>query len=127
MIIQINSVHSSDSGLVVNFTSPIGSASAVWVGAIPKERESHDVEINFEEDFIWGKNIWGAAAAPSIKPLFDCGASITAELLHYDSDGCAAIKLGGLVTLIEVSGIPKDLPKSIKLEANLVKIYPTNI
>lgn len=127
MIIQINSIHNSDFGLVVNFTSPIGSASVIWVGPVPKERENHDVEINFEGDFIWGTNIWETSASPSIRPLPDYGASITAELLQYDSDGCAAIKLGGLVTLIEVSGMPKYLPKSINLETDLINIYPTNI
>lgn len=127
MIIQIDSISNSESGPVVNFTSPIGSASAIWIGPTPKERENHDIELNLEEDFIWGTNIWEASEPPSIRTLPDYGTSIIAELLQYDSDGCAAIKLGGLVTLIEVSGMPQNPPKLIKLEANLVKIFPTNI
>lgn len=123
--IHIDSTYYTHLGLVVNFKSTLGSASAAWTGPAPK-RSQYEVEINFDDHFIWGENMWSSSEAPSIKLLPNNGLSITAELLPYDNDGCAAIKLENSVILIDTSGMPKDPPKALRLEVAHISLYPVD-
>lgn len=126
MRIHIEKILRTNTGLAVEFISSLGTASVAWVGPEPKIKEFYEVEIDIDEQFKWGENIWESNERPHIASQNDI-VSISAELLQYDSDGCAAIKLEDSVILIELSELPQPSPKSIMLKSARVKFYPLNI
>lgn len=128
MRIQIEKISHFGSGLFVDFVSPLGGGTSVaWAGPEPKEKESYEIEMDIDDDFIWGESAWESDEAPHIISLNNNILSISAELLQYDHDGCAAISLDGSIILIDISGVPHPYPRSIKLESAHVKLYPINI
>ncbi|WP_181919732.1 hypothetical protein [Alkalilimnicola ehrlichii] len=57
MKIKIRKVNKNDDGVQVYFSTSYGSSFAQWVGELPKYGEVYDVELDVDDDLVWGVNI----------------------------------------------------------------------
>lgn len=90
--------------------------------------ESLDVELDLDDDFIWGENI--VLSDISENSIYSrSGSTILVALLEsINSDNTAVLRLGSSCILIDVKSLPADLEgKHVVLTASMVSMHPTNI
>lgn len=126
MKIKIDEVNSNSGNVSVAFSTDFGSAIAAWSADIPKVGEEYDVELEIDEEFVWGDNvdISGDHYSLSIKEriIFLC-----ASLISMAEDGVAIIDIGGTKAMIELTGCLMRPPIFITLNFERLSLYPTNL
>lgn len=126
MKVTVGKVKKHNGVIVVQFSTVIGSAFAIWEGAVPRVGESYDVELEINEQFVWGEN-----AVISDGPLFleVRGGSILlrACLMSIDEYGVGMIDIGGTKTMIELIGCALQPPIFLTLNFECLYFYPTNL
>ena len=96
MVITIASiVKSTHNKILVEYSTPYGKGLSVCKDSPPKANKKLDVEINIDDEFIWGENLIPSTKnAPSIS--FNLGFTyITGELIAIEDDGCGVLKNWG--------------------------------
>lgn len=127
MKIRVTDTFLKQNILHVSFHSPIGEATALWGDIAPKIGEIIDVEFEFEEIFSWSINVKPTAEKSSKIKMENSLIQITAELVQADEDGCAALKLGDSIILIELDGPLSQKTGFVELSATAIQLYPTHI
>lgn len=113
--------------LHVKFHSPFGDGTALWSDTAPKIGEIIDAEFDVEEIFSWNINMKPTSEKSSKIKMKDSLIQITAELVQADEDGCAALKLGDSIILIELDGPIPQKSGFVELSATAIQLYPTHI
>lgn len=127
MKIRVTDIFSKQNILHVSFHSAIGEATALWGDIAPKIGEIIDVEFDFEEVFSWNRNVKPTSEKSSTIKMEDSLIRITAELVHADEEGCAALKFGDSIILIELEGPISQKSGFVELSATAIQLYPTHI
>lgn len=127
MIVKITNMHSEDHGLQVSFQSLFGKGLAAWVGGPPQIGQEYDIEMTLDEAFCWGENIKPSANNIDLFYTVKGKTHLTAELISIDDDKCAAIRLNGLIILIELDSVPEEKPSHINLTTTQIHLYPTRL
>ncbi|UQS14285.1 hypothetical protein [Pseudomonas sp. HS6] len=125
-ISRIVKIHTENT--FVEFSTPYGKGLSSLFTLEARENCSYDIEINIDDDFYWGKNIFTSMSnAPSIRHEAE-ETYITAELTSITEDGCGSLKLGNSIILILIKNENKDLilPSLIEISAIQITLYPTN-
>ncbi|NNA59427.1 hypothetical protein [Pseudomonas koreensis] len=128
MNITISSIIKSTANeILVEYSTPYGKGFSVFIGSPPKENQIYDVEINIDDNFIWGENLTPSKKnIPSIS--FDiCHTYITAELIVTEEDGCGVLKMGESIILISLEQTKQRLPIFVDIIAKKTFLHPTNI
>lgn len=124
MEVIIDKVKLDGDVVFVAFSSACGKATASWVGQPPGAGEVHDVELDVDDHFVWGENIFLTdEAQPSIR-FEDNVLELVGLFISFD-DGCVVMDLGGSVILIDVLAVPNGLVGYIKCVVMDVTLYPT--
>lgn len=108
----------------VGFSCAVGNGRGQWSGPLPPLASEHEVELALEDGFQWDHNLH---ASPSSAPRMDWSADglrINAQLLQVDSDGGAALAIGGSIVLLSLQGASQDDPQWVELRARKVALYP---
>jgi hypothetical protein len=110
----------------VEFSSLFGNGIAFWHGTKPNIGDVLDVELELDEVFSWKENIdLSSDTTPKIT-VNDGIQIITGELIN-DTDGCAVLKIGDSVILVELDQpVPHELG-FVDVRATAIHLYPTNI
>lgn len=118
----------SDQGILhVRIHFPFGNGVALWSSPTPKIGEDLDVEFELNEVFFWRKNIIPSLKkTPQITFTNDTH-SIIGKLIQDKDDGCAALKLGDSIILIELDEPIKEECDFVELKVNFIHLYPTNV
>lgn len=87
----------------VAFDSPLGGASASWLGTVPVEGASYDVELEIPVVLTWGAEIAETTASESILAGEGC-VCLVGVLQSLSDDGVAAVQVGGDIVLVETVG-----------------------
>lgn len=113
-------------GANVEFSTSFGVGLSYFVGSDLEENQHHDVEINIDDDFVWGENIMPSnKTSPSIafreRKLY-----ITAQLISGEDEGCTALKIENSIIFIssDKSGPPFMF---VDIIAQKTSLHPTNI
>lgn len=127
MKILIEKITKNDDLIFVDFSSDIGSSSAVWAGEEPVQSSSYDVEIDIEDDLVWGVNIFTTSKSNCMVSSFDNKFCFVAKVMSYEGDGCLSVSLGNSIFLLEVDGVPADISGAIECKASEVRLFSTNL
>jgi len=114
---------------LVEFSTLYGEGLSSLFTLEARENRSYDVEINIDDDFYWGKNIFTSMSnTPSIRHEAEI-TYITAELISITEDGCGSLRLGNSIIFISLKNDNKDLifPSFVEISAIQITLYPTNI
>lgn len=113
MVITIAStVKSTHDKILVEYSTPYEKGLSAFKGSPPKANQKLDVEINIDDEFIWGENLIPSTKnAPSIS--FDLGFTyITGELIAIEDDGCGILRIGDAIILISIEQKKLSCPYS---------------
>lgn len=77
--------------------------------------------------FYWGKNIH--PSTKNIDHFYSVGDSmhLVAELISIDEDSCAAIRINGSITLIELDNVPDPKPSHVDLVTTVLYLHSTDV
>lgn len=125
MIMKIIILEINDS--LVSFHSELGEGYAKWSGEKPLLNHTYEVEVDIDDEFIWGQNITTTDAISSITRDDSYYIIAIAEVITYDEDGCLAVKLNESVILLEVEGVPNNVSGYVKFEAKDVTLFPVHL
>ena len=127
MKIRVTGIFSDQDILRVRFNSPFGNGVALWNDPTPEIGEDLDVEFELDEVFSWGKNIMPSFhKTPQITFANDTH-SIIGKLIQDGCDGCAALKLGDSIILVELDEPIKQELDLVELRVNTIHLCPTNV
>ncbi|WP_440972867.1 hypothetical protein [Pseudomonas koreensis] len=122
-----NIIKSTANEILVEYSTPYGKGFSEFIGSPPKENQIYDVEINIDDNFIWGENLTPSKKnTPSIS--FDiCHTYITTELIVIEEDGCGVLKMGESIILISLEQTKQRLPIFVDIIAKKTFLHPTSI
>jgi len=123
----VSIVKRTNNKILVEYSTPYGKGLSVFTGSPPTANQTLDVEINIDDEFIWGENLTPSSKnTPSIS--FDLGFTyITGELIVIEDDGCGVFKIGDAIILISLEQKKHTLPIYVDIIAKEISIHPTNI
>lgn len=113
-------------GVTIAFDSSLGSASARWVGELPDEGASCEVELEVPGVLTWGSEIADTLADESIFEekgrvcLVGCVRSLS-------DDGVAAIQVGHDIVLVEIAGAPREVSRKVVIRVPEIKLFDTGL
>lgn len=112
---------------LVSFRSESGEGYAKWSGEKPLLNHTYDVEVDIDDEFVWGQNITTTDATSTM--IMDDSNNIiaVAEVISYDEDGCLSVKINESVILLEVEGAPDNVGGYVKFDAKEVTLFPVNL
>jgi len=114
---------------LVEFSTLYGEGLSSLFTLEARGNRPYDVEINIDDEFYWGKNIFTSMSnTPSIRHEAEI-IYITAELISITEDGCGSLRLGKSIIFISLKNDNKDLifPSFVEISAIQITLYPTNI
>lgn len=127
MKIRVTGIFSDQDILRVRFNSPFGNGVALWSDPTPEIGEDLDVELELDEVFSWETNIMSSLEkTPQIIFTNDTH-FIIGELIQDGCDGCAALKLGDSIILVELDEPIKQELDLVELRVNAIHLCPTNV
>ncbi|MCI8508947.1 MAG: hypothetical protein HFJ06_10350 [Lachnospiraceae bacterium] len=113
----------------VVFISEFGIAVGIWKDHIPPQKKEYYVEIAIEEEFSFESIEVADKREPIIKEV-DNDIVLAGELEEYEEDGCATLRLGPSLILIDTV-YHKDflslVGKYICVKAHDIYIYDEHI
>jgi len=113
MVITIASiVKSTHDKILVEYSTPYEKGLSVFKGSPPKANQKLDVEINIDDELIWGENLT-ASKKNALSISFNLGFTyITGELVTIEDDGCGALRIGDAIILISIEQKKLSCPYS---------------
>jgi hypothetical protein len=126
MKVKIDEVNNVSGNISVAFSTDFGNAIAAWSADIPKVGEEYDVELEIDEEFVWGDNIDIAGDHYSLS-IKERVIFLSASLVSMAEDGVAIIDINGTKTMIELEGCLVQPPIFISLSFEKLTLYPTNL
>jgi hypothetical protein len=97
----MNIVIKSIDGYMIEFNSAIGRGIARWEGKTPSVNQEYSVEIDINDKFEWGSNIFPVKdTSPNIK-MNGSTLSFIAKVIAWESDGVLVASLENDIVLIE--------------------------
>lgn len=127
MKIKIKNIINNNNYVLVDFSSKYGCSVARWSGEIPRSGGVYDVELEIDDDFVWGVNIFETAKSRILIALEDGKFVIVGSVITLETDGCLSITVGDSVILLDVENAPADISGLVELHALDVTLYCTNL
>ena len=127
MKVMIDKVAHIAEEILVIFSADIGKAAGIWNGLPPKAGENHDVELEIEQNVVWGKSAQPASNDDCFIGVVDGLIKLTGNMVSVDAEGMMAFEMGGSVILIEIIGFAGSIPMVVDLYVERVDFFPTGI
>ncbi|MGE7955810.1 hypothetical protein ACQKQA_04270 [Pseudomonas sp. NPDC089530] len=111
----------------VEFSTFVGNGLAHWRARPTAKGQTHDVEVEIDDDFFWGKNIKSSAKASS--SIENCQGTIhvTAKLISSEDDGLAVVELDNSIVMLSTNKKVDPPPEYVDFTATHISLYPTNL
>lgn len=113
--------------VLVGFSTSVGSATAVWRAAPPKVSEQYDVELEVDDEFVWGENACSSLNNAHSIGVMDGVVTMTGTLISNDMEGGAVVDVGGSIVFIELIGCAETVPVFVDLKVKNINVFPTGI
>jgi hypothetical protein len=127
MKITINLVTFIDKEVFVEFSTSVGFATAAWRAAPPKVGEQYDVELEIEDECVWGGNAYSSLNSAHSIEVADGIVTMTGTLISNDMEGGAVVDVGGTIILIELIGCAEVDSVFVDLKVKNINVFPTGI
>lgn len=113
--------------VLVGFSTNVGSATAVWRAAPPKVGEQYDVELEVDDEFVWGENACFSLNNAHSIGVMDGVVTMTGTLISNDMEGGAVVDVGGSIIFIELIGCAETDSVFVDLKVKNVNVFPTGV
>lgn len=127
MKIKVERTSNDGNETLVDFSSNYGNSTSIWVGENPTPGRLYDVELEIDDDLVWGKNISTTTKGRTSIALEDGMFVVVGSVISLEEDGCLSIVVGDSVILLEVENAPEDISGLVECRALDVKVYSTNL
>jgi hypothetical protein len=126
MKVKIQTVRKTDNEVHVIFSTAIGTGAAIWKAAPPETGEEQEVELEINDEFVYGRNAKGARELYSLS-MEKNTINLNAQLVSIEEDGIAVIDIKGTKVMIDLIGCPSNPPAFIHLSFESLNLYPVNL
>jgi len=127
MKIKVEKMSCNDNVIRVDFSSDYGRSSALWVGEIPTLGTFYDVELDIDDDLVWGEGISTTKRDRAMIALEKGVFVVVGKVIKLEEDGCLSVSVGESVVLLDVANAPENISGLIECHALDVKVYSTNL
>lgn len=127
MRVKLDSVTVSDEKIIVDFSTTFGAATATWKAPLPIIGEEYDVELDIDDDFVWGENASYECNEHHLLKIEKNWFSISGILISSSIDGTAVINVAGSIVIIFLDGYIGAIPIHVTLKATELSITPTGV
>ncbi|MCY9877329.1 hypothetical protein OTK59_12255 [Vibrio natriegens] len=127
MKIKVEKTYCDSDAARVEFSSDYGRSAAIWVGEAPVTGCLYDVELDVDDDLVWGESISTTSRSTAAISLEEELFVVVGKVISLEEDGCVSISVGDSVILLDVENAPNGLSGLIECRASDVKLYPTNL
>jgi hypothetical protein len=110
----------------VSFTSPLGIATARWIGTVPDEGACHDVELEVPGVLTWGSEISETTAGASISEEMG-QVCLVGCIRSLSDDGVAAVQIGSDTVLVEMRGSHVAVPRKVVIRVSEIRLLDVNL
>lgn len=127
MQIHVSNIREVQAGAAtIIFDSPLGRAYGCWVGEVPDEGASYEVELEVPGVLTWGAEIAETMAGESI---FEEGGRVCLIgcVQSLGADGVAAIRLGNDIVLVEIAGVPSTVPRRVIVRVPQINLFDAGL
>lgn len=114
---------------LVEFTSDVGNADAIWRGHSPPELQDYDVELNIPGQLRWGAEAEIDAAAAAGISRVGAETRVVGRVVECDDIGVLSLELAGSLVMVELAdGPPSDVAgANVSLRIRRLELYPSSI
>jgi hypothetical protein len=113
--------------VLVEFSTSVGFATAVWRASPPKVGGQYDVELEFDDEFVWGENAYSSLNNAHSIEVADGIVTMTGTLISNDMEGGAVVDVGGSIILIELIGCAEIDLVLVDLKVKHINLFPTGV
>jgi hypothetical protein len=113
--------------VLVGFSTNVGSATAVWRAVPPKVGEQYDVELEVDDEFVWGANACFSLNNAHSIGVMDGIVTMAGTLISNDMEGGAVVDVGGSIIFIELIGCAETDSVFVDLKVKNVSVFPTGV
>jgi hypothetical protein len=113
--------------VLVGFSTSVGFATAVWRAAPPKVGDQYDVELEVNDEFVWGENACSSLNNAHSIEVADGIVTMTGTLISNDMEGGAVVDVGGSIILIDLIGRTENDSVLVDLKVKNINVFPTGI
>lgn len=112
---------------MVRFDTLYGGSHGRWVGPLPSVGERYDVELTIDETLVWGETAELVdETVPRIDREGEC-VLLQGVLDAVYSNGVAVLRLGSSIISFLASGTAPHPGSPIRLQAQRLSLYDTNM
>ncbi len=127
MKIKVERMDDDPNGVHIDFSSEYGTSTALWVGEKPTLGAIYDVELEIDDDLVWGESISTTTNNRTTIGLEEGMFIVVGSVINLEEDGCLSIAVGDSVILLDVVNVPGDVSGLVECRASSVKVYSTNL
>jgi hypothetical protein len=127
MKITIDLVTLAAKEVLVGFSTSVGFATAVWRAVPPKVGDQYDVELEVDDEFVWGENACSSLKNAHSIEVADGIVTMTGTLMSNDLEGGAVVDVGGSIILIDLIGCTEIDSVLVDLKVKNINVFPTGI
>jgi len=127
MEVILESVIIDKKQIIVYFSTNIGTATATWNAPPPITGEKYDVELDINDEFVWGENAHYEYSENHSFYIENGGYSISGTLISVGADDTAVLNIAGSIVMFSLVGYAGIIPAHITLKAKHLSIAPTGI
>lgn len=98
-----------------------------WIGTIPDVDKWYDVEIDVENDLVWGQNVILLESGDALIKVGSKGDIILQGQIEASEDGFITIEIGQSLLALEIARIPKPFLGFVQIQATGIRLYDTGI
>ncbi len=125
--IKVERMDGNPNGVHIDFSSEYGTSTALWVGEKPTLGAIYDVELEIDDDLVWGESISTTTNNRTTIGLEESMFIVVGSVINLEEDGCLSIAVGDSVILLDVVNVPGDVSGLVECRASSVKVYSTNL
>ncbi|HEX8600847.1 MAG TPA: hypothetical protein VF952_20295 [Chloroflexia bacterium] len=123
----ISSGHKLSEGTEVTFNTEYGVGKGLWVGEVPNFRSTRDVELDVQEELIWGDTIV-EVPSPEFAVSEQGGRTILQGMIESaDANEVCVLRIGNSILLIHVTGSCPSPGMFVSVSTGCVLLYDTNL
>lgn len=108
-VLEVKKTVSDDT--LVRFTSDYGSATGMWMDDDPQPGRACTVDIEIDDTFTWGENIWQISDGDFDVEEKKDGIYMKGIIENVDEYGMGALRVGDTTIVIEFEGKVPKIPK----------------
>ncbi|MFW5810290.1 MAG: hypothetical protein ACOCWY_01650 [Thermodesulfobacteriota bacterium] len=126
MKIELSDIIQKNNDVWVSFQCEIGKAVAKWHGGIPVKNNEYVVELDFEDDLVFGENLFYTDKQTYNIFKRDDNITLIGVITNIFDDQTASFDLKQDSILIDYEGKLKE-GEWIRIEVSQLDVYDTNI